>query len=267
MPPRRRRRRSTPTPAQIWRILNATAREARSARREREEMARQLVAEAAQRQREREEMTRRLAREAAQREEVARQLAAEAAQRRKLAAEREERYRQADDRRKEEEAFTRKLQEKNEGRNRKLEREMYRLYGEGDNRWGKLIEALVEANLLTLLQDAGIEVEHALSRRRSRIRGIRREYDLVAVGDSDAVVVEVKTTLRTADVARFTERIGSFREWRWDDARERVWGALAYLTSEGDAAQTAEDAGFYLIRAVSGTARLVNSEEFKPRIF
>ena len=230
-------------------------------------MARQLVAEAAQRQREREEMTRRLAREAAQREEVARQLAAEAAQRRKLAAEREERYRQADDRRKEEEAFTRKLQEKNEGRNRKLEREMYRLYGEGDNRWGKLIEALVEANLLTLLQDAGIEVEHALSRRRSRIRGIRREYDLVAVGDSDAVVVEVKTTLRTADVARFTERIGSFREWRWDDARERVWGALAYLTSEGDAAQTAEDAGFYLIRAVSGTARLVNSEEFKPRIF
>ena len=267
MPPRRRRRRSTPTPAQIWRILNATAREARIARREREEMARQLVAEAAQRQREREEMTRRLAREAAQREEVARQLAAEAAQRRKLAAEREERYRQADDRRKEEEAFTRKLQEKNEGRNRKLEREMYRLYGEGDNRWGKLIEALVEANLLTLLQDAGIEVEHALSRRRSRIRGIRREYDLVAVGDSDAVVVEVKTTLRTADVARFTERIGSFREWRWDDARERVWGALAYLTSEGDAAQTAEDAGFYLIRAVSGTARLVNSEEFKPRIF
>ncbi len=235
MPPRRRRRRSIPTPAQIWRILNATAREARSARREREEMARQLAAEAAQRP--------------------------------KLAAEHEERYRQADERRKEEEAFTRKLQEKNEGRNRKLEREMYRLYGEGDNRWGKLIEALVEANLLTLLQDAGIEVEHALSRRRSRIRGIRREYDLVAVGDSDAVVVEVKTTLRTADVARFTERIGSFREWRWDDARERVWGALAYLTSEGDAAQTAEDAGFYLIRAVSGTARLVNSEEFKPRIF
>ena len=235
MPPRRRRRRSAPNPQQIWRILNASAREARIARREREEMMRQL--------------------------------AREAAERKKEAAEREEHYRQADERRKEEEAFARKLQEKNEGRNRELEREMYRLYGEGDNRWGKLIEALVEANLLKLLQDAGIEVEHALSRRRSSIRGIWREYDLVAVGDSDAVVVEVKTTLRTADVARFTERIGNFREWRWDDARERVWGALAYLSPEGNAAQAAEDAGFYLIRAVSGSARLVNSEGFTPRVF
>ena len=52
-------------------------------------------------------------------------------------------------------------------------------------------------------------------------RGVWREYDLVAVGERDAVVVEVKTTLRRADVTHFTERIGDFREWRSDDARER----------------------------------------------
>ena len=152
-------------------------------------------------------------------------------------------------------------------RNIRVEKEIFRILGDGDNRWGMLIEALVEGNLLKILRDAGIGVDDAIARRRSMRRGIWREYDLVAVGERDAVVVEVKTTLRRADVARFTERIGDFREWRSDDARERVWGALAYLGVEGNAARAAEDAGFYLIRAVSGSARLVNSAGFEPRRF
>ena len=89
----------------------------------------------------------------------------------------------------------------------------------------------------------------------------------MAVGGTDAVVVEVKATLRPEDVAKFSERIANFREWRWDDARPRVWGALAYLTTQGDAVRDAEEAGFYLIQAVSGSAKLVNSPGFEPRVF
>lgn len=152
-------------------------------------------------------------------------------------------------------------------RDHQWERELARLYGDGDNRWGALIKALVESNLKKLLRKAGMDVEHVLSRRRSRISGVWREYDLVAVGLSEAVVVEVKTTLRSADVMKFLDRIGNFREWRPDDARPRVFGAFAYLTAEGDAAAEAEAAGFYLVQAVSGSARIVNTEGFEPRLF
>lgn len=210
----RRRRRSAPTPAQIWRILHASAREAREARRKAAEMAK--------------------------------------------------RFQEAEEARKQAEEERKRL---DADRDRKLERELYKLYGEGDNRWGRLIEALVQGNVKKMFREAGIDVEDALARRRSRIGGIWREYDLVAVGESDAVVVEVKTTLRVADVRVFSERIGDFRKWRWDDARPRVWGALAYLSAEGNAARAAEEAGFYLIQAVSGSARLVNSEGFRPRAY
>ncbi len=171
-------------------------------------------------------------------------------------------------------AFARKLQEAEEerkkeqaARDRAMERELYKIHGDGDNRWGQLIEALVEGNLLKLLQDANVEVIRVFSGVRSRIYDTRREYDLVAVGDGDAVVVEVKTTLRVSDVQLFTERIRDFREWRPDHARPRVWGALAYLTAKGKVARAAEAAGFYLIRAVSGSARLANSAGFEPQVF
>lgn len=229
---RRRRRRSTPTPAQIWRILHAIGRETRLAKRESER----------ERQRAKREM--------------------ELTKREIAALERE--IREQEKKRKEDQAAYEKAQAE---RNVRVEKEIFRILGDGDNRWGMLIEALVEGNLLKILRDAGIGVDDATARRRSMRRGIWREYDLVAVGERDAVVVEMKTTLRLADVARFTERIRDFREWRSDDARERVWGALAYLAVEGNAARAAEKAGFYLIRAVSGSARLVNSEGFEPRLF
>lgn len=275
MSPRRRRRRSTPTPAQIWRILHAAARETRLAQREakiarreaeiaRSELAaleRQIREEDRKREAERAALERQIREEDRKREEA---LAAHARALEKERAAREEAL-AAHAKALEQERIAH--EKKQAERNIRVEKEIFRILGDGDNRWGMLIEALVEGNLLKILRDAGIGVDDATARRRSMRSGIWREYDLVAVGERDAVVVEVKTTLRHADVAQFTERIGDFRRWREDDARERVWGALAYLGVEGNAARAAEEAGFYLIRAVSGSARLVNSEGFEPRRF
>ena len=68
-------------------------------------------------------------------------------------------------------------------------------------------------------------------------------------------------------MALLPERIANLREWRRDDARPRVWGALACLTTQGDAARDAGEAGLDLIQAVSGSAKLVNSRGFEPRVF
>ncbi|MCY4629110.1 MAG: hypothetical protein OXE58_16280 [Acidobacteria bacterium] len=153
-------------------------------------------------------------------------------------------------------------------RDRKLEEKLNRIAGDGDARWGQLMEALVGGDLVKLLRDAGVDVEVLGERVRSHNReGVWREYDLVAAGRSVVVVVEVKTTLREADVKRFVSRLGDFREWRPDYARPRMFGALGYLTAKGNAARVAEAAGFYLIRAVGSSASIVNSEGFEPRLY
>ena len=153
-------------------------------------------------------------------------------------------------------------------RDRKLEEKLNRIAGDGDARWGQLMEALVGGDLVKLLRDAGVDVEVLGERVRSHNRdGVWREYDLVAAGRSVVVVVEVKTTLREADVKRFVSRLGDFREWRPDYARPRMFGALGYLTAKGNAARVAEAAGFYLIRVVGSSASIVNSEGFEPRLY
>ena len=285
MPRRPRRRRASPN-AEIWEILRSIAREDRIARRrlatleerfrkEREARERRAREQEAKYREEREawelrgkqqEAKYREEREAwelreKQQEAKYRQEAedrrrayeAAAAARSAERAERDSALREAEEARREEQA--------------RLERRLNKIAGDADNRWGRLMEALVDGDLMGLLQGAGIEVVEPFGRLRSRIGGVWREYDLAAVGELDVVVVEVKTTLRPSDVQRFTERIADFRRWRPFEARERVWGALAYLGAEGDAIPAAEAAGFYLIRAVGGNARMANSEGFEPRVF
>ncbi len=245
--PRRRRRSPAPTPEEIWRILRGTAREARIARRARRRHAEESRRLDFRLRQEAAAHTRKLEQEAAERRAALE--ASEAAWREEFERERRERE-QAD-----------------AERDRSFEKEIYRILGDGDNRWGTLIEGLVEGNVKKLFRDIGMDVEYYLARRRSYFHDIWREYDLVGVGKSDAVVVEVKTKLRPADVSKFTSRMGDFREWRPDDARPRVFGALAYLTAIKDATEQAEETGFYLVEAVSGTARIVNSPDFTPRLF
>ena len=153
-------------------------------------------------------------------------------------------------------------------RERKFDRRINQLSGSEDNRWGRLVEALVEGDLVDLLQGAGVAVEELDGRVRvRRATGENREYDFIARGPADAVVVEVKTTLRPEDVRWFLQRMGEFRQWAPRDARDSVWGALAYLTAEDGVVKMAERAGFYLIQAVGPNARVVNTEGFRPRPF
>lgn len=68
-------------------------------------------------------------------------------------------------------------------------------------------------------------------------------------------------------MALLPERIANLREWRRDDARPHVWGALARRTTQGDAARDAEEAGLDLIQTLSGSGKLVNSPGFEPCVF
>ena len=134
--------------------------------------------------------------------------------------------------------------------------------------WGKLMESLVEGDLVKMLKGKGIDVETTMQNIKKKRDDEQWEVDILALNGEDVVVVEVKTMLRVKDVKRFMERTlqnftGIFPVY----AGKRILGAVAYLRAEESAETYAEKNGLFAIRATGSSASIVNGENFKPRVF
>lgn len=135
------------------------------------------------------------------------------------------------------------------------------------SQWGKLMESLVDGDLVPLLNGRGIAVEHTHQRREGRRNGEHFEFDIVAVNRRDVVVVEVKTTLRSEDVTRFLSKLSKFTDFAREYRGKRILGAVAYLKSDSAVTTYAERKGLFVIRATGSSACIVNAEDFEPRSF
>ena len=133
--------------------------------------------------------------------------------------------------------------------------------------WGKLMESLVEGDLVTLLQAHGIAVQMTYTHVKGRRNGEHCEYDIVAANGEDVVVVEVKTTLRADDVKHFLEKLSKFTTWAGQYRGHRILGAMAYLQAVQESEVYAERQGLYVIRATGSSARIINGAGFQPRAF
>lgn len=240
-----RRRRLRPGPESVWRILRQMAQESR----QHEEWRRRIEVEEAARRRERE--------------------AQEAARQRERDEQQEARQWERDE---QEKAWRQERKERDvqaAAELKALRRAVHRMIGDGDARFGRLMEALTEGDLIPLLQGAGYPVYGELVRRRGISRnGITvAEMDLVALGDAVSVGVEVKTTLRPEYVRHFVGKMERFRDLFPDCSRETVHGAMAYLTATESAPMMALRRGLLLIRVVGSSASIVSPPEFEPRNF
>ena len=150
---------------------------------------------------------------------------------------------------------------------RAADRRMDKLDELFNGQWGKLIESLVEGDLIGLLQRRGIAVQHTVTNPRQNYGERRWEFDIVAINGEEVVVVEVKTTLRVPDLDRFISRLNEFPELTPEYASRRVYGAVAYLKAYQESDVRAERLGLFVIRATGSSASITNREEFTPRTF
>ena len=247
-----RKRRPRSGPDSVWRILRRLAREARR----HEEWRRRFEIE--ERARERAFRRRFEEREAVWRQEQQEREQAEGALRR-------ERERQEAAWRQEQKEHDATAKAEREA----LQRAVHRMIGDGDERFGRLMEALTDGDLIPLLRRAGFDVTGEPARRRAVLRdGIPlAEMDLIAFGKAVSVGVEVKTTLRPEYVRHFVRKMERFRELFPEYSAGAVHGAVAYLTATESAPVMAVRRGLLLIRVVGSSASIVNAPAFEPRNF
>jgi len=134
------------------------------------------------------------------------------------------------------------------------------------SQWGKLMESLVEGDLVNLLVRRGIAITDTTTRLKGkRPGGGNYEFDIIAHNGEAIVVVEVKTTLRPDDVKHFLDKLDHLKDWIPRYAQNRIYGAMAWLTADASAEAMVINRGLFSIRATGDSASIQNDPAFTPR--
>ena len=150
---------------------------------------------------------------------------------------------------------------------RETSREITRLERQFTSMWGKLVESLVEGDLIRLLNERGIAVERTQQRVSGKRKGQNFEFDIIAVNGDEIVVVEVKTTLKSDNIIHFISKLGHVREWLPEFHDKKVYGAVAFIHTEENVITHAQNCGLLIIRATGNSASIMNDNDFLPKTF
>ncbi|MEI6436097.1 MAG: hypothetical protein WCP32_14725, partial [Bacteroidota bacterium] len=143
-------------------------------------------------------------------------------------------------------------------------RELDRLF---TSQWGKLVESLVEGDLIKLLKEREIQVESIVPRRKGNKAGQNYEFDLIAINGVELVIVEVKTTLRPQDITDFHEKLWKAKTFMPEYHDKIIYGAVAFITADGGSERMAQNQGLFVIKATGSSSAIVNEPGFKPKAF
>ena len=150
---------------------------------------------------------------------------------------------------------------------KKTDRRLKELRDLFTGQWGKLMEALVEGDLVKLLNKKNIQVEKTLQNIKGDYQKERWEIDILAINGNEVVVVEVKTTLMVKHVDRLGTILKSFTLVHPEYKGKKIYGAVAYLKANQSSDSYAEKKGLFVIRATGSSASILNREGFVPKSF
>ena len=222
-----------------------------------------LAKEALERKKSRREFDERLAKEALEREESRIKIEQDLARSRmrleqELADSRREFDRRLEKSRKE---FERDLKKSRKEFNKKI--------GELTGTWGRFVEELVKPKSVELFRNRGIEVTTIFP----GVIGKKDnedfyQIDLFLINDTQAIAVEVKSTLKVVDVDEHLERLEKIRKYppkRFDLKGVKLLGAVAAIIIDGDADKYAYKKGLFVLRQKGNIVEIVNDRKFKPK--
>ena len=136
-----------------------------------------------------------------------------------------------------------------------------------NSQWGKLVESLVEGDIVRQFNQKNILVEGTSTRNKKTFKNKQYEFDIIAHNGAEIVVVEVKTTLDTRKVDHFIKKLKEFKIVFPEYASKKLYGAVAYIVSDGGSDRYSERQGLFVIRATGNSSSIVNAENFRPRAF
>ena len=167
-----------------------------------------------------------------------------------------------------------KSQKESEQRRKELElqmketdRRLKKAEGLFTTQWGKLMETLVEGDLLKLLKQKNIRVVDTTMNMKGCYKDQNWEIDMLASNGEEIVLVEVKTTLNLQNVKDFIYKLNQFTTWKPKYKNDKLYGAVAYLKADQGSARYAEKQGLFVIRATGSSSSIINKKDFKPKIF
>ncbi len=132
--------------------------------------------------------------------------------------------------------------------------------------WRRMLESLVEGDLVPLLQAQGFAIRDTMIRSKRRLsNGEVYELDILAHSDHEVIVVEVRTILEPEDVNRFIDKLQSIKQWIPRYADHTIYGAVAWLQADAGAEEMAQRRGLLSIRATGSSAALMNPSGFSPK--
>ncbi|ROI12840.1 DUF3782 domain-containing protein [Microcystis aeruginosa FACHB-524] len=131
-------------------------------------------------------------------------------------------------------------------------------------RWGRFVEELVEPAVLRLFQEKGIDIKEVYPRARVKRQGIAMEIDILAVDDTDLVVVECKSRLSQDDVDEFIEKLTRFKIAFPHYKNYRAYGAVAGIEINEGVDRYAYKKGLFVIKPSGDTVAIINDANFQP---
>ena len=131
-------------------------------------------------------------------------------------------------------------------------------------RWGRFVEGLVEPAVLRLFQARGIDVKEVYQRAQTKRQGVAMEIDILAVDDTELVLVECKSRLSKDDVDEFIEKLHRFKISFPHYQSYQVYGAVAGIEINEGIDRYAYRQGLFVIKPSGESVAIINDENFQP---
>jgi len=125
-------------------------------------------------------------------------------------------------------------------------------------------EPVTLEDIYQLFRASTEEYDRRAARARVKRQGIAMEIDILAVDDTDLVVVECKSRLSKDDVDEFIEKLTRFKIAFPHYQNYQAYGAVAGIEINQGIDRYAYKKGLFVIKPSGDTVVIINDADFQP---